>query len=235
MEIAGLGLVALIGLLFVKETGIPVPVPGDLLVIGAGISAATGGLEPITTLIAIVAATVLGGAVQFLLVRGAARGPMLAILARFGVPPDRLERFAESLRRRGATGVAVARMTPGIRIGAVAASGLAGLAIAPFIGGLAVGNAVFAGAHFALGMVAGEPALRLVSGAALPLVAVGLLLALVGLGAWWLIRRRRAAQAGTDAPDLAATVAAWADACCPACLALAVVETRTDRSRQSEV
>jgi hypothetical protein len=51
----------------------------------------------------------------------------------------------------------------------------------------------------------------------------------VGLGAWWLIRRRRAARAGEDAPDIGATVAAWADACCPACLALALADLRSDR------
>ena len=35
-----LALAGLVALLFIKEAGVPVPVPGDLLVIGAGVAAA---------------------------------------------------------------------------------------------------------------------------------------------------------------------------------------------------
>ena len=35
-----IAIAGLAGLLFVKEAGVPVPVPGDLLVLGAGVAAA---------------------------------------------------------------------------------------------------------------------------------------------------------------------------------------------------
>jgi hypothetical protein len=35
-----LAVASLIALLFVKEAGLPIPVPGDLLVLGAGVAAA---------------------------------------------------------------------------------------------------------------------------------------------------------------------------------------------------
>ena len=125
----------LVGLLLVKEAGVPVPVPGDLLVLGAGIAAAGAGIAagagatipaPIL-LAAILAAGFVGGSVQFALVRGAFRDPLLRLLTRFGVPRDRLDGLAGWLRQRGAVGVAVARATPGVRVGAAAASGLAAL------------------------------------------------------------------------------------------------------------
>ena len=71
-----LAVLGLAGLLLVKEAGVPVPIPGDLLVIGAGV--ATGG-EP-TSALAILAVILVagfaGGGLQFLMARGALR-PML--------------------------------------------------------------------------------------------------------------------------------------------------------------
>jgi len=132
----------LLGLLLVKEAGVPIPVPGDLLVIGAGVAAAAsgGGVAALVLLAAILIAGYLGGTIQFLLVRGAFRGALLGILRRAGVPESRLERLADWLRRRGARGVATARATPAVRVGAIAASGLAALPLPSFLGGLVVGN-----------------------------------------------------------------------------------------------
>ena len=73
---------ALIGLLFVKEAGVPVPVPGDLIVLGAGVAASgTVGAGPIE-LVAILLAGYAGGSVQFVVVRGALRDRLLHLLAR---------------------------------------------------------------------------------------------------------------------------------------------------------
>ena len=218
------GLVAIVGLILVKEAGVPVPVPGDLIVIGAGVAASRGDLDAISTLALIVLASILGGAVQYGLIRSVARPVLLRLLRRV-TTADRLDRQTERLRRGGARSVAVARSTPGVRIVAIAASALAAIPPVAFVAGLAIGNALFIAAHFGLGYVLGEPVLNVVGGALGPLAVVGVILAGVGAVAWFVISRRRTAATAAAADRLPA-LAAWADACCPACLALGVVEMR---------
>jgi len=102
-------------------------------------------------------------------------------------------------------------MTPGIRIAAIAAAGLAAIPFPPFLAGLVAGNGVFVAGHFGLGYVLGASATGLVAsvGGIGLLVAIAVLAALGGVG-WLAIRRRRSAPAFAD----------WADAACPACLAI---------------
>lgn len=218
------GLLAIVGLILVKEAGVPVPVPGDLIVIGAGVAASRGDLDPASTLALIVVASIVGGVVQYGLIRSVGRPVLLRLLGRL-TSAERLDRQAERLRRGGARSVAVARSTPGVRIVAIAASALAAIPPVAFVAGLAVGNALFIAAHFGLGYVLGEPLLAVVGGALGPLAIAGIVLAGLGAIAWFVITRRRA-SADPAAPDGLPTIAAWADACCPACLALAVVGQR---------
>jgi membrane protein DedA with SNARE-associated domain len=221
----GLGpsaILAIVGLILVKEAGVPIPVPGDLIVIGAGVAAGRGDLEPGVALLAIVVASILGGVVQYGLLRSVARPMMLRLLERLG-SVDRVERQTDRLRRGGTRSVALARATPGVRIVAIAASALAGIPAAAFIAGLAIGNALFISAHFALGYLVGEPVVALVGGALGPLAITAVGLAVVGGIGWMLLQRRR----GRRMDNPLATVAAWADACCPACLTLAAVDRTT--------
>jgi membrane protein DedA with SNARE-associated domain len=194
----------LLGLLLIKEAGVPIPVPGDLLVIGAGVAAAAagGGVAALLLLLGILVAGYVGGTVQFLLVRGAFRAALLGILRRAGVSEARLDALAGFLRRRGAVGVATARATPAVRIGAIAASGLAGLALPPFLAGLIVGNGLFVGAHFALGLVVGPPAIAAVSASSGPILGVVafIVLAVIGALGWrWLQARRAGGARGGEA------------------------------------
>ena len=219
MDALGLGGIA--ALLFVKEAGVPVPVPGDLVVLTAGVAAAGGSIDPVVGLVVIVVAGIAGGIVQFGLVRGPGRALLLGVLRRVGVPSARIDALAARMGRRGATGVAVARMTPGVRVVAIAAAAIAAIRFGRFAVGLTVGNAVFVGAHFALGFAVGKPAIALVSGLA-GAVAVVVVLAIVGGLGWWLIGRRRRAGAGAAAVLDSPAAASWVDAACPACLLLAV-------------
>lgn len=220
--LAALGLAAL---LLVKEAGVPIPIPGDLLVIGAGVATAGDPVAALGVLVIVLVAGYFGGGIQFVLARGALRRPLIALLTRFGLPQARIEALADRLRRGGARGVAIARATPGVRVPAIAASGVAALPMRAFAPGLVAGNTLFVGAHFLLGFAVGVPAVALIQGAA-SLIAVGAFVALAVLGAlgWLVIRRRRRAQQAAGAADQeAAGFAAWADAACPACVGIALL------------
>jgi membrane protein DedA with SNARE-associated domain len=209
---AALGLAAL---LFVKEAGVPIPIPGDLLVLGAGVASAGNPAGAVVALVTILVAGYLGGVVQFVLARGALRRPLLALLTRFGVPRARIDALSERLRSGGARGVAIARTTPGVRVPAIAASGVAALPMQSFVPGLVAGNTLFVSAHFVLGYVVGVPAVAIIQSSGTVLLVGGLVVfAVVGAIGWLLLRRRRRSTAD---------FAAWADAACPACLALALV------------
>jgi membrane protein DedA with SNARE-associated domain len=190
MELGSAGLVAILGLILVKEAGVPVPIPGDLIVIGAGVAASQGRADTLTTLVGIVLASIVGGVIQYALIRSVARPTLLRILGRV-TSADRLDRQTDRLRRGGARSVALARSTPGVRIVAIAASGLAAVPPVAFVLGLGVGNALFIAAHFGLGFVLGEPVVRVVGAALGPVAVLGFVLALVGLIGWWAITRRR--------------------------------------------
>jgi membrane protein DedA with SNARE-associated domain len=212
---------AIAGLILVKEAGIPIPVPGDLVVIGAGVAANQGDLDPLVALVAIVLASIAGGIVQYGLLRSVARPLLLRLLGRLG-SAERVDRQTERLRRGGARSVAIARSTPGVRIVATAASALAGVPAVAFVAGLAIGNTLFIGAHFGLGYLIGPPVVAVVGGA-LGTLAFGIVvLAVIGAVGWLAVdrwRRRRMM------PSLAVAVA-WSDACCPACLALTAMDQR---------
>ena len=215
-------LLAILGLILVKEAGVPIPVPGDLVIIGAGVAAGRGDLDPGVALVAIVIASIVGGIVQYGLLRSVARPVLLRLLGRLG-SAERVDRQTERLRRGGARSVAVARSTPGVRIVAIAASALAGIPAAAFVAGLAIGNAAFIGAHFALGYLVGEPIVALVGGALGPLALAAVGLAVIGGAGWYLLGRNRGRRSASPLE----TVAAWTDACCPACLAIGVIDAQT--------
>lgn len=212
------GVLAVAGLILVKEAGIPIPVPGDLVVIGAGVAAGRGDFDPAIALVAIVAASIVGGILQYGLLRSVARPALLRLLGRLG-SAQRIDHQTERLRQGGARSVAVARSTPGVRIVAIAASALAGVPAAAFVVGLTIGNTLFIAAHFGLGYLLGESVVTAVGGLLGPL-AIGFVgLALIGGIGWYVIRRRHGRTV-----DPMATAMSWTDACCPACVALAVVD-----------
>jgi membrane-associated protein len=219
VDIASAGLYVIVGLILVKEAGLPFPVPGDLIVIGAGIAAGRGDLDPVTTLVLIVLASVIGGAIQYTLLRSVARPALMRLLGRI-TSVDRIERQAERLRGGGARSVALARSTPGIRIVVVYASALASIPPVAFVTGLAIGNAVFIAAHFGLGFLLGESILAIVGAVLGPLAVAGTATAVAIIVGWYLVvrRRARAVEASTHEPG---AFTAWQDACCPACLSLA--------------
>jgi len=151
-------------------------------------------------LIAIVA----GGVLQFLLARGPARSLAMRYCSRLGLSEASLEKVAMRMRQGGPLAIGLGVLTPGLRTAVIPACGLTGVPLGMFLAGLVIGSTMDLALHFAIG-IAGSAVLT-----ASPLLLV-VVIALVGLGVWLVIARRRRMSA-------AEAVTAWTQATCPVCL-----------------
>ena len=105
----------------------PVPVPGDFLMLLAGVRAATGAYTLWEVIVALMAAALLAGGTQYLLARGPSRRFVYRFGRYVGLTPPRLDKAANAVRKRGPTAVAVGTVTPGLSMVTYIACGLAGL------------------------------------------------------------------------------------------------------------
>ena len=213
------GLLAIFALMLVKAIGVPIPIPADVIMLAAATAAATGRLSTVASIGSIFVAMVVGGVVQYLLVRRVGRAALYRIGRFVGLTPARLDTAADKVRRGGPLGIGVAVLTPGMRAAAVASCGLADVPLRTFVPGLALGSGAFLALHFALGL--GGASILSVAGQALPVLVV---LLVVGFGVWWLIRRRQRPRAPASEIMLEA-FEAWHEATCPVCLALGAVKS----------
>jgi membrane protein DedA with SNARE-associated domain len=217
MEVAAL--VGLMGFILLKETGIPLPVPGDLVIIGTGAYLANDLPSAGVALGAMLVAGYVGASAQFFLFGTALRRPLLAALERLGIGAARLEGLAERFRAAGSKAVALTRMTPGVRIAVIPAAAIAALPYRVFLAGIVVGNGVFVTAHFAAGFLLGNYARDLVERASDPMVVVVIALIVLAVGGLVVLRRRSAPTKPAD------TFECWSDCSCPACVAMVAMGT----------
>jgi membrane protein DedA with SNARE-associated domain len=204
------GVVAACAIMLVKAIGVPVPIPGDVILLATAARAAEGKVLLWLAFVALLVALTLGGTLQFLLARGPARGIVIRYGQRLGLTEARLDRVAARMRQGGLFGIGLAVLTPGLRTAVVPACGLTGIPLRIFLPGLALGSAVDVGLHFAIGFAGSSLLATIVQPSPIAVIAV---LVILGLAAWWLLaRRRRVSEAHA--------VNAWIQATCPVCLAL---------------
>jgi len=218
--LAGSSLLALFVLMLLKEIGVPVPIPSDLIMITAGVQLAAGAFGLLGLAVAVELAILIGCSVQFFLARAAGRR-LVRRFGRFvGLTESRLERATAVLRRRGATAVFLGLNVPAGRAGVVVAAGVAGLNYPTFAPAMLAGNSVFYGWHIALGFIAGPAALALLEGMNVSLLVVFAALALLGLLGWLVLKRRGGSAAEGDTLD---RLHSWTEAACPGCLVLTAI------------
>jgi membrane protein DedA with SNARE-associated domain len=212
------GVAAACAIMLVKAIGVPIPIPGDVILLATAARAAEGKVLLWLAFVALLLALTLGGTLQFLLARGPARQLVVRHGHRLGLTQARLDRVAARMRQGGLFGIGLAIMTPGVRTAVVPASGLTGMPLRMFLPGLALGSAVDLGLHFAIGF-AGSSVLAAIVQPSPVLVVVAL--AILGLGVWLLLARRRKASTGV-------ALHAWAQATCPVWVALGSIATLDD-------
>lgn len=221
------GLFAIFVVMLLKEIGFPVPIPADLIMLGAAASAAAGQFDAqggfVAAFFVILIPMFIGGTVQFAIARGPGRALVYRIGKYIGLTQARLDKAMNAVRKGGTAAVTVGLTTPGVRIATVPASGLANLPARVFVPGLILGSAFFLGWHFALGYVGGL-ALSLLN--LPPIVWAGILVVVVALGiVGWRYARKRSKGRGDEIGSGEAFLD-WADAACPACIAIALSQQR---------
>jgi membrane protein DedA with SNARE-associated domain len=212
------GLVLACAVLAMKAGGVPIPIPGDVILLAVAARAAEGRYALGVAFAALLAAILIGGFGEFALARGPGRGAIYRFGRLLRLTPSRLDAAAAAVQRRGTLSLAAAIFTPGVRVVTIAACGLAALPLRTFLPGLVLGSSADLALHFAIGYLGWPVVAGLWERVPAPLLAVVALL-LVGLLAWVLIRRRQrpAAPLGEITAE---ALRGWHQATCPACLAV---------------
>jgi membrane protein DedA with SNARE-associated domain len=174
--------------------------------------------------LAILIASVIGGLIQFALVRGPGRSFLYRHGHYLGVTPLRLDAASARLRGGSIFTIGVAILTPGVRSVAIPAAGIAGIPLRRFLGGLLVGSAAFLALHFLIGLAGGTLLNTIGAVVSLPML-IGFIIGLlaVGLGVWYVIHRRQMPHA-SNTEVLKHAVGAWHEAASPVSLCFGAVE-----------
>ena len=116
------GLAAVFIVLLAKSIGVPIPIPADVIILATAIRAAQGKLILWQAFLAILLALVLGGIIQFVLVRGPGRSLLYRFGRYIGLTSARLDAAAAKIKKGGIAGLSVAILVLGVRSAAIAAS-----------------------------------------------------------------------------------------------------------------
>ncbi len=183
-------LIAVAVVIFIEELGVPLFVPGDILMMVAGIEIARGNVVLWQVLLVEQVVTMAGATLLYYASKRLGRPVLLKYGGYIGMDAERLAVIEGRLRQYQFRAVVLGRLTPGLRIFIVMGAGLANLEARRFLPALALGSFLYLALYTVVGMYAGDAAIRLITRLAIPTSALLSLLAL-GLLALGLRHARR--------------------------------------------
>lgn len=174
-------LAVIVAILFFEELGVPSPIPGDLMMVLAGVRVAQG-REPLWLVLLLQeAATVIGASGLYFLSRRYGR-PLVERYGRFiHLGPETLARMEGKIQRRGGWAIVLGRVLPGLRIVTPIAAGVLGMPFGAFLPALALGAFLYILGYTLLGVFVGPAALALYDRVSLPVSALASLAVLAAL------------------------------------------------------
>jgi len=184
------GVLAAFVLILIEEAGVPVPIPGDFLMLLLGVHARQGRVPLWQALLVMEVATLFGATVLYLAASRGGRGLVYRYGRYMHLTPERLAQAERWLVRHGSLAIVAGRLTPGLRIATVITCGVLGVPPRRFLPALAVGSFLYVSLYALLGFFFGPPILSIVGGMHLPLGLLGSLVPLILLVVW-IARARR--------------------------------------------
>ena len=185
------GEVAIFIVYLLEEAGVPLPLPGDLVMIWAGYRVASGQSNVLVVLLVVEVATLIGASGLYWLARRGGR-PLLVRYGRFlHLDEARLLRAEGWVGRNATMAVFLGRVVPGFRIVTPLAAGVFRVPYRVFLPPLALGTLVDAGAWLGVGFYFGPGVMALLAAPQLTarLALSAVLLAALALLTWRIHRR----------------------------------------------
>ena len=185
--------VAVFVLVLIEEAGVPLPLPGDLVMVVAGFRVARGEMNLFVTIFLLELATLIGSSFLYWL---AARGgrPLLYRYGRFiRLERDKLDKAEDWVRRHGALAIVLGRIIPGLRMPTAIAAGVFGIRYAVFLPAVSVGSTLYILFFVLLGYFAGPEALSVLHDPRLSLRAGLSIVLFLVLGVFLIVMYRRSA------------------------------------------
>jgi membrane protein DedA with SNARE-associated domain len=150
------GVAAAFGLLYLEESGVPMPMPGDVFVMYIGHHAGHGGLTWLAAWLGLIAVVVLGASNLYWISQRWGRSIVEHRLAKvLHLTPARIDRAERWFGRYGVWTLVFGRHIPGLRVPLTVAAAIFRVPYRVFIASVAISTAVWAGFFMMLGAVFG--------------------------------------------------------------------------------
>ncbi len=180
--------VLLCGLLFAEEAGVPLPfAPGELVLLGAGLLIAAGGLDPVVFVPLAIVSCLAGSMVGFSWARLVGEHGLAAVAKRLHQTRN-LERVSARIRSSGWLGVAITRLIPGLRIYTTLVAGAVRVRRRTFVAAMVPSTILWVAIFVTLGAFVGLPVERFFNQLE-KLALQGGILIVMGVGCFLAIRR----------------------------------------------
>jgi membrane protein DedA with SNARE-associated domain len=150
------GLLAAFALLYVEESGVPMPMPGDVFVMYIGHHSSQTLLTLVGAWLALISVVVLGATNLFWISRRWGRSLVERRLGKaLHLTPARIDRAEHWFERWGVWTLIFGRHIPGLRVPLTVAAGIFRVRYRVFVLSVAISTAIWAGVFIAIGAVFG--------------------------------------------------------------------------------
>jgi len=186
--------VTLFVVITIEEAGVPLPVPGDLIIAFYGGRASGDPLEMAQVIVVCALASTAGTLLPYLLARRFGRGAATRLAGWLDVDRKNVDLLMRRVERYGFRAVLVGRLIPGLRVAMSLVAGTSHVAIPKFSPAVFVAACIYWTGWVLLGAIVGPRLEDVVSpaylGVVVALIPIMLVAAFVGRVVWTRSRRR---------------------------------------------